>query len=243
MIRLRRPLDTAALSLVVQKYLARRQRTANGYAIGSRTLQNAWNYFLTRPEKADLHAALQRLSHGKCAYCEQTRAPDIEHFYPKSTYPTRMYLWSNLLPSCKDCNLAKLDHFPMSGNQPVLIDPSSEEPMDFFSWSFETGEPVLRPNEPYHTRAKETIETLPLEQLSDERRIKLLDVLYLLANVVKENPITVETADRLHDHLLPSRPWLAVIRQLFLSPGKYEPLVTAAFAKLPTIHQWIAGWI
>lgn len=243
MIRLRRPSDIQALTAATRKYLARRQRTADGYLPESGTIQNAWNYFLRRPEKAELYVALQRLSRGKCAYCEQVRAADVEHFYPKSTYPTRMYQWPNLLPSCKDCNLAKLNHFPMNGNQPVLIDPSSEEPMDFFSWSLETGEPVLRPDEPYHSRAKETVKTLHLEQLSEERRQKLLDVLYLLANVIEENPVTAETAERLREHLLPTRPWLAVVRQLLRHPGIYAPLVNAAYAKLPAIHQWVADWI
>jgi hypothetical protein len=61
--------------------------------------------------------ALERLFHGKCAYCEtfySVQAPvDVEHFRPKGAiegeekHPGYWWLgmeWQNLLPSCIDCN-------------------------------------------------------------------------------------------------------------------------------------------
>jgi len=71
----------------------------------------------SRPEVKE---ALQALFHGKCAYCESryagTQPMDVEHFRPKSeateldgskTKPGYYWLaseWSNMLPSCIDCN-------------------------------------------------------------------------------------------------------------------------------------------
>lgn len=65
----------------------------------------------------DVKSALRQLFHGKCAYCESsyqaTQPPDIEHFRPKggvedcAGHPGYWWLamkWSNLLPSCIDCN-------------------------------------------------------------------------------------------------------------------------------------------
>jgi uncharacterized protein (TIGR02646 family) len=65
----------------------------------------------------DVKAALRALFHGKCAYCESrfegTQPPDIEHYRPKggvmekAAHPGYWWLamaWSNLLPSCIDCN-------------------------------------------------------------------------------------------------------------------------------------------
>ena len=62
-------------------------------------------------------AALEKLFHGKCAYCEtfyNTQAPvDVEHFRPKGAvegapnhrgYWWLAMIWTNLLPSCIDCN-------------------------------------------------------------------------------------------------------------------------------------------
>jgi len=65
----------------------------------------------------DVKAALERLFHGKCAYCESayavTAPVDVEHFRPKAAvedapgHPGYWWLamaWDNLLPSCIDCN-------------------------------------------------------------------------------------------------------------------------------------------
>jgi uncharacterized protein (TIGR02646 family) len=66
---------------------------------------------------AGVKAALEKLFHGKCAYCEtyySAQAPvDVEHFRPKGAVegePTHSgywwiaMSWENLLPSCIDCN-------------------------------------------------------------------------------------------------------------------------------------------
>lgn len=65
----------------------------------------------------DVHAALETLFHGKCAYCETlytASAPvDVEHYRPKGAvaedeahggYWWLAMQWENLLPSCIDCN-------------------------------------------------------------------------------------------------------------------------------------------
>jgi hypothetical protein len=65
----------------------------------------------------DVHAALEKLFHDKCAYCETVFAAsapvDVEHYRPKgavaeaSTHGGYWWLaadWDNLLPSCIDCN-------------------------------------------------------------------------------------------------------------------------------------------
>lgn len=63
---------------------------------------------------------------GKCAYCETHCRADIEHYRPKgskqgqdphSGYPWLCYEWSNLLPSCTECNQrsGKLSKFPVAG--------------------------------------------------------------------------------------------------------------------------------
>jgi uncharacterized protein (TIGR02646 family) len=67
-------------------------------------------------------AALEKLFHDKCAYCETslTAAPDwdVEHFRPKGKVAERddhpgyywlAYEWTNLYPSCKPCNQRRRD--------------------------------------------------------------------------------------------------------------------------------------
>ncbi|PYF10278.1 uncharacterized protein (TIGR02646 family) [Rhodobacter viridis] len=72
-----------------------------------------------------VRAALERLFHGKCAYCESdyaAQAPvDIEHYRPKSEvedapehlgYWWLAMEWTNLLPSCIDCNRRRYQLLP-----------------------------------------------------------------------------------------------------------------------------------
>jgi len=73
-------------------------------------------------KQPDVRAALNKLFHCKCAYCESsycaTAPVDVEHFRPKGAIlingrkdkPGYYWLaasWDNLLPSCIDCNRAR----------------------------------------------------------------------------------------------------------------------------------------
>jgi uncharacterized protein (TIGR02646 family) len=91
--------------------------------------------FTFKAYKADaVKARLEELFHGKCAYCESfygSLAPvDVEHYRPKGrvegepTHPGYWWvaaIWSNLLPSCLDCNRRRKQRTPtVSGNLTVL---------------------------------------------------------------------------------------------------------------------------
>ncbi|MGI4744244.1 MAG: HNH endonuclease [Janthinobacterium lividum] len=39
-----------------------------------------------------------------CNYCENNEATDIEHIYPKSSFPEKAFDWDNYLLACKICN-------------------------------------------------------------------------------------------------------------------------------------------
>jgi uncharacterized protein (TIGR02646 family) len=125
-------------------------------------------------KKDDVKQALSQLFHGKCAYCESryagTQPMDVEHWRPKGGvaepgqtglalgYPWLAARWTNLLPSCIDCNrprvqhddltgldetLGKANQFPVVGSRmqrpvpdgvtpvddiPLLIDPTVDDP-------------------------------------------------------------------------------------------------------------------
>jgi len=86
--------------------------------------------------KRDIYAApevvqkLLNLYNSKCAYCEAYEPePEVEHYRPKKRvtginsigYYWLCYEWSNLLPSCHDCNKqrSKGNHFPVEGVRQV----------------------------------------------------------------------------------------------------------------------------
>ncbi|MDA7881355.1 hypothetical protein N9A94_03545 [Akkermansiaceae bacterium] len=92
----------------------------------------------------DVKLALDRLFHGKCAYCESHYASihpmDVEHWRPKGEVTRRegelifkvmkpgyYWLaaeWTNLLPSCIDCNRQRRHHefVPPEGDDLLIID-------------------------------------------------------------------------------------------------------------------------
>jgi len=91
----------------------------------------------------DVKLALDRLFHGKCAYCESVYAStapmDVEHWRPKGQIkrltktgketalkPGYYWLaaeWTNLLPSCIDCNRQRNQHTLTPANDAVLLNP------------------------------------------------------------------------------------------------------------------------
>lgn len=130
-------------------------------------------FFKRRPEKRaqerppfnlrfyahpDIRQALDKLFHGKCAYCETaiaaTQPGDIEHFRPKlraldtdgtvapDHYWWLAYEWENMLPVCVVCNRSKGSRFPLKGERakvratgpalkrerPLLLDPCVDRP-------------------------------------------------------------------------------------------------------------------
>jgi hypothetical protein len=128
----------------------------------------------------------------------------------------------------------------------LLLDPCEDEPLDHFVWDGKTGAAAVVPDSSRSERGVTTIDRFKLNQepIREERRLKYLIVRFLLARVVDGNPPDSETRERLREELLLHRPWLGIVRQLFLRPEDTErPLVEAALAKLPEIRDWTADWL
>ncbi len=125
----------------------------------------------------------------RCMYCEDSAADEVEHIMPKSLYPEAVFAWMNYLYACGPCNGPKNARFavhsaasghqtdvtrqkddailPPTDGKPVLIDPRSENPLDFMIldlkdtfWFVEQGNPGSIP----YQRAKYTIHVLKLNQ-------------------------------------------------------------------------------
>ncbi len=81
----------------------------------------------------------------RCYFCSDSRGTDIDHFRPKSRYPEHTFAWPNLLLVCSGCNRKKADQFPLDPDgQPLLIDPTSENPWDDLFFEPATGQIVAR---------------------------------------------------------------------------------------------------
>jgi uncharacterized protein (TIGR02646 family) len=91
----------------------------------------------------EINDVLEQMSLGRrrCMYCEDNEGTDIDHFWPKSTYPERAFDWDNYLLACSGCNSNyKRDQFPTKHGKPILLDPTTDDPMEHMVLVPETGE-------------------------------------------------------------------------------------------------------
>lgn len=87
-----------------------------------------WTWYRVDGEQIN-HIATKSLNewhYYKCAFCEIQNADNlqIEHFYPKSSYPKQAFEWPNLFLICSRCNLIKGVQDPDIGIKPDIDDPS-----------------------------------------------------------------------------------------------------------------------
>ena len=152
--------------------LARHQSAvdaAGGYA---EQVKAAAAEFTRRNRKSNpafrvVRAQLERMctSPGRCAWCEDSEAGEIDHIRPKALYPGETFSWPNLLRSCGGCNRAKGDKFALVDNDelvdvtrrrgtPVVppprgrhavIDPRVEDPMRLLELDIAGGTFRLQP--------------------------------------------------------------------------------------------------
>lgn len=81
----------------------------------------------------------------RCMYCVDSHGSDIEHFWPKSRYPDRMFVWSNMLLCCTECGRFKGNQFPLStAGEPMLVDPSAVDPWECLDFDPDTGNITAR---------------------------------------------------------------------------------------------------
>jgi len=89
----------------------------------------------------------------RCNYCEDSKADEVEHIYPKDWYPEKCFVWMNYCYACGTCNGPKNNKFavlkridgtvvelirdkdsdiiePEEG-ETVLINPRLENPLDY----------------------------------------------------------------------------------------------------------------
>ncbi|GAA0983188.1 hypothetical protein GCM10009555_054470 [Acrocarpospora macrocephala] len=77
----------------------------------------------------------------RCMYCGDSQGTAIDHHEPMARNPLRTFDWLNHLLSCTYCNShEKRDRFPLDRNgQPLLIDPSTEDPFDHLQLTLTLG--------------------------------------------------------------------------------------------------------
>ncbi len=86
----------------------------------------------------ELKEKLRQMAPGieRCMYWESNEGTDIDHFWPKSTAPCLAFDWNNYLLACSACNSNhKRDQFPRKHGEPLLINPTEEDPLEHLALS------------------------------------------------------------------------------------------------------------
>jgi uncharacterized protein (TIGR02646 family) len=138
-----RKLKRLPLSPETLQFLQERTQTVAGAAEPKAEVDRLWK-LQTAKAFAEIRATLRKMASGleRCMYCEDSAGNDIEHFWPKSEYPERAFDWHNYLFACSPCNSNfKRTRFPLDdASQPLLINPTEEEPLDHLHFLTRTGE-------------------------------------------------------------------------------------------------------
>lgn len=158
------------LSADVARYLKRRQQRANDeQAAGKLDVDKTWNSAGKTLKIKETRATLKQMAGGRqrCMYCSDSAGTDIEHYWPKSVYPERMFQWVNMLLCCTGCGRdCKGIKFPLDDGSPALLDPTVDDPWLFLDFSTSTGIlfPLVDAEGKTTTKGEETVKLLKLDR-------------------------------------------------------------------------------
>lgn len=226
----------------------------------------SWEAFTKQEKqtKTTLLNTLQRMFHHKCAYCEAPDASEIEHYWPKKPHshnhyrgtPQCMFLWDNLLLSCKKCNSfeCKGSHMKWDGDNPRLLNPVKDDPLCYFRINMEDASALQRGRIESKTdlsdlqqkRAEYTIHRLKLNERLGLRNGRshiirdFVDWLKMLVLHGANYPLSEGTLrERFLDMLQATTPYLSPIRQLLYEQPEIKQ---ALFDAIPEVAEIIQVW-
>lgn len=150
-----RPLAAGAQSVL--RGLQAQVDGAGDYSGKVTAAKRAWDAKTSSKIKADafrtIRDTLATMCVGsiRCAYCEDSLADEVEHIRPKNFFPEMVFAWENYLFACGPCNGPKGSRYgvmngsgvaefvrkakdavvPPPAGAPALIDPRTEDPLDY----------------------------------------------------------------------------------------------------------------
>lgn len=148
----------------VESYLSRRQAGAN-----AQNIDRDWKVARQTQAFSMVVRTLQRMtgSRERCMYCVDSHGSDIDHFWPKSRYSNRAFQWSNMLLCCSECGRIKGSQFPLVEDEPLLVDPTTEDPWLHIDFDPDTGNLTARYDPASgnpSTKGEETVKVLQLDR-------------------------------------------------------------------------------
>jgi uncharacterized protein (TIGR02646 family) len=150
----------------------RTEQTNTNAKLASKTLdvQKEWKRARqNKPLKVAFDTLLEMAgSRERCMYCGDSQGTDIEHYWPKTPYPRKMFRWNNLLLGCTACGRDhKGTRFPLDADmKPLLINPTNDDPWRSLDFDPMTGNfsPRYDANRNPAPKGQATVEVLGLDK-------------------------------------------------------------------------------
>lgn len=232
-----------ALTARARRFLHQRTEKVTAHDDPRAEAKRLWRYKRNRAFD-EIRQRLGTMATGleRCMYCEDSQGTDIDHFWPKATYPERAFLWENYLLACSHCNSnCKRDQFPLdAGGQPQLIDPTVDEPLDHLAFSPATGD-----YQPLTAKGQPTIDVCGLRRAvlvrGRQRAWTTLQALLLLyaRRKAANDPRAARIPNDVRDH--PFAGVFAAFLRIAASPAAaelVEPGCLQVLADHPEIRTW-----
>jgi uncharacterized protein (TIGR02646 family) len=140
-------------------------------------------------------------SKGKCAYCESlinaNRSQQVEHFKPKSLFPSLAYDWANYFLACNGCNGAKLDKWPEAGD---YVRPDQGQPETLFVFDDRGGMKAFQAD----NEAQRTVDDFELDRsgLRRARQVAIRQQLAMMRDLINETRLPIDDKRRLARRLV-----------------------------------------
>ncbi|MGX7004114.1 retron system putative HNH endonuclease [Caballeronia sp. KNU42] len=183
MIKLDRPSEPEFLAINKAKWLSNLTTAVEKYGSYKAIPADEKEKLVCFYRHSNIKDALEKSSHGKCAFCESKPAEsgniEVEHFAPKSIYYDLTFDWGNFLPCCRKCNQLKATHdtvvYP-------IVNPYDQDPNDYFYFQDISLRPICGVN---HKVAAETIEVCGLDsaRLLRPRALLLITIRIFIADL------------------------------------------------------------
>lgn len=96
------------------------------------------NYLVakTKPGRDIYDSLMIRAPLCRCPFCGLNHVSTLDHFLPKTKYPSLSVTPTNLVPSCKDCNTGKSSSVALTGSSQPLHPYFDREPFHTEQWLF-----------------------------------------------------------------------------------------------------------
>ncbi|MFM7199802.1 MAG: HNH endonuclease [Myxococcota bacterium] len=120
-----------------QQLLADEQETFHQTPPNERDVDRSWDNFRRRVGFKPIEVCLTQMNAISaeqaegchfCMYCECNEGAQIDHFWPKATFPAKVFEWDNLFLACDICNRGKSKTFPLQDGRPMLLNPVDSDP-------------------------------------------------------------------------------------------------------------------